>query len=29
MSMAGMMSKGDYESRQKMEKKDNERKKIY
>ena len=27
MSMAGMMSKGDYESRQKMEKKDNERKK--
>ena len=25
--MAGMMSKGDYESRQKMEKKDNERKK--
>lgn len=27
MSMSGMMSKGDYESRQKMEKKDNERKK--
>ena len=24
-----MMSKGDYESRQKMEKKDNERKKKY
>ena len=27
MNLAGMMSKGDYESRQKMEKKDNERKK--
>ena len=29
MSMAGMMSKGDFESRQKMEKKENERKKIF
>ncbi len=27
MSLSGLMSKGDYESRQKVEKKENERKK--
>ena len=29
MSLSGLMSKGDYESRQKVEKKENERKKKY
>ena len=29
MSLAGLLSKGDYESRQKVEKKENERKKKH
>ena len=29
MSLAGLLSKGDYESSQKVEKKENERKKTY